>query len=165
MRDRPGPDPARGVPPGVAERLVVPWTPGNSGRGKGPQFKAQSGRGRQPGDWREPIHSTYRLGDSGTSARAAVNQPTLTAEWEDRDYTGLVREPDAGNPPVRFDERGVEAEYGHPTMPPRHTSTLLLILAASPFLLPVPVSAPWAEINAEKCQVRTLCSSFQDFLY
>jgi hypothetical protein len=40
-----------------------------------------------------------------------------------------------------------------------------LILAASPFLLPVPVSAPWAEINAEKCQVRTLCSSFQDFLY
>ena len=69
------------------------------------------------------------------SARAAVNQPTLTAEWEDRDYTGLVREPDGGNPPVRFDERGVETEYGHLTMPPRHTSTLLLILAASLFLL------------------------------
>ena len=82
------------------------------------------------------MNSTYRLGDSGNSARAAVNQPTLTAEWEDRDYTGLVREPDAGNPPVRFDERGVETEYGHPTMPPRHTSTLLLILAASSFLLP-----------------------------
>ena len=27
-------------------------------------------------------------------------------------------------------------------MPPRHTSTLLLILAASPFLFPVPFSAP-----------------------
>ena len=81
------------------------------------------------------MNSTYRLGDSGNSARAAVNQPTLTAEWEDRHYTGLVREPDAGNPPVRFDERGVETEYGHPTMPPRHTSTLLLILAVSPFLL------------------------------
>jgi hypothetical protein len=24
----------------------------------------------------------------------------------------LVREPDAGNPPVRFDERGVETEQG-----------------------------------------------------
>jgi hypothetical protein len=50
-----------------------------------------------------------------------------------------VREPDAGNPPVRFDERGVEPEHGrtseapateragnsyvHPT-PPAHTSTL-----------------------------------------
>ena len=37
-----GPDPARGVPPGVAERPVVPLTPGNSGRGKGPQFKANA---------------------------------------------------------------------------------------------------------------------------
>ncbi len=34
---------------------------------------------------------------------------------------GLVREPDAGNPPVRFDERGVETER----QPPRHSSTLL----------------------------------------
>ncbi len=25
---------------------------------------------------------------------------------------GLVREPDAGNPPVRFDEREVETEHG-----------------------------------------------------
>jgi hypothetical protein len=24
---------------GVADRLVVPWTPGNAGRGKGPEFK------------------------------------------------------------------------------------------------------------------------------
>ena len=33
----------------------------------------------------------------------------------------LLREPDAGNPPVRFDERDVETE---PTPPPRHVSTL-----------------------------------------
>ena len=33
---------------------------------------------------------------------------------------------------IRFDERGVETEYGHPTMPPRHTSTLLLILGGCP---------------------------------
>jgi len=80
----PQPDAREGQagPPGVAERLGVPWTPGNAGRGKGPQFKAQSGRGRQPGDWREPMNSTYGLGHSGTSARADVNQPTLTAVWE-----------------------------------------------------------------------------------
>ena len=53
----------------------------------------------------------------------------------------LVREPDAGNRPVRFDERGVETEHGRDTVtlaterasnreyklrpkPPRHFSTL-----------------------------------------
>jgi len=51
----------------------------------------------------------------------------------------LVREPDAGNPPVRFDEGGVETEHGTatkapatervgqrlcPPAPPHHTSTL-----------------------------------------
>src|SRR5262245_38589217 len=50
----------------------------------------------------------------------------------------LVREPDAGNPPVRFDERDVETEHGKATKtpatervgncyatpkPPRHVST------------------------------------------
>ncbi len=56
----------------------------------------------------------------------------------------LVREPDAGNPPVRFDEREVETEHGmrllrhrpgkprHGIMPkptpPRHLSTLPGIL-------------------------------------
>src|SRR5262249_40958355 len=53
-----------------------------------------------------------------------VRQPTLTKVWEIRDPTGLVREPDAGNLHVRFDERGVETEHDHPMMPPRHTSTL-----------------------------------------
>jgi hypothetical protein len=53
---------ARGRPPdsregqagsrGVAERLVVPSRPGNSGGGKGPQFRTRTRRGRRPGDWR-----------------------------------------------------------------------------------------------------------------
>lgn len=34
----------------------------------------------------------------------------------------LVRKPDAGKRPVRFDERGVETEH----QPPRHSSTLLI---------------------------------------
>jgi hypothetical protein len=37
---------------GVAERPVVPPTPGNFGRGKGPWFKVNARRDRQPGDWR-----------------------------------------------------------------------------------------------------------------
>ncbi len=58
----------------------------------------------------------------------------------------LVREPDAGNPHVRFDEREVETEHGTaseaPTTervgngwafskPPRHTSTLHAALVKS----------------------------------
>jgi len=42
--------------PGVAERFVVPLKPGNSGGGKGPQFKTDAIRGEGPGDW-EPINS------------------------------------------------------------------------------------------------------------
>jgi hypothetical protein len=44
--------------PGVAERPVVPSKPGSSGGGKGPWFKVNVRRDRQPGDWREPITST-----------------------------------------------------------------------------------------------------------
>jgi len=40
----------------------------------------------------------------------------------------FLREPDAGNPHVRFDERDVETER---FAPPRHVSTL-------PFCLPIP---------------------------
>jgi hypothetical protein len=43
---------------GATERPVVPMKPGNSGRGKGPWFKANARSGRQPGDWREPNTST-----------------------------------------------------------------------------------------------------------
>src|SRR4030095_8432326 len=42
--------------PGVTERFVVPWKPGNAGGGKGPQFKTDAGRGEGPGDW-----ATYQL--------------------------------------------------------------------------------------------------------
>ena len=35
----------------VAERVVVPLKPGNSGGGKGPQFKTDAGRGEGHGDW------------------------------------------------------------------------------------------------------------------
>src|ERR1700740_569627 len=41
---------------GVAERLVVPLKPGNSGGGKGSQFKTDARRREGPGDW-----ATYQL--------------------------------------------------------------------------------------------------------
>ena len=34
---------------GVADRLVVPWTPGNAGRGKGPELKTSVPRGTRAG--------------------------------------------------------------------------------------------------------------------
>ena len=40
----------------MAERFVVPRKPGNSGGGKGPQFKTDAGRGEGHGDW-----ATYQL--------------------------------------------------------------------------------------------------------
>ena len=40
----------------VAERFVVPLKPGNSGEGKGPQFKTDAIRSEGPGDW-----ETYQL--------------------------------------------------------------------------------------------------------
>jgi hypothetical protein len=39
-------------PFGIAERLVVPRKPGNSGGGKGPQLKADARSDEGTGDWR-----------------------------------------------------------------------------------------------------------------
>jgi hypothetical protein len=40
-------------PFGMAERLAVPTKPGNSGRGKGPQLKADARSDDGKGDWRQ----------------------------------------------------------------------------------------------------------------
>ena len=94
--------------PGVAERFVVPLKPGNAGGGKEPQFKTDAIRGDGPGDW-----ATYqlRLVFRNCRWRCTRNQKA----WS------LVREPDAGNLPVRFDERDVET--GVMVEPLRHRQT------------------------------------------
>jgi hypothetical protein len=83
----------------MAERLVVPLKPGNSGGGKGPQLKAgaRSDDGREIGA--EPDNSRLfpEVADSVTCNGYG-------------DCVSLLREPDAANPHVRFDERGVETE-------------------------------------------------------
>ena len=76
---------------------------------------------------------------SRTRVRAAEPRP-VSASSLVGETMNLVREPDAGNPPVRFDEREVETEHGMRLMrhrrgnpdngimpkpnPPRHLSTL-----------------------------------------
>ncbi len=55
---------------GVAERLVVPLKPGNSGGGKGPQFKTDARRSEGPG----------RLGDLSTPDSVQKLQTALHAK-------------------------------------------------------------------------------------
>ena len=54
---KPQPDSREGQagPPGVADGFVVPGKPGNSGGGKGPEFKEAGRRGNGQGEWRKPI--------------------------------------------------------------------------------------------------------------
>ena len=79
---------------GVAEGLVVPMKPGNAGGGKGPWFKAtrEVARARRNG------------------ATLALRSTSGVAEGVTGVSLSLVREPDAGNLHVRFDEGDVETE-------------------------------------------------------
>ena len=100
-------------PPGVADRPVVPLKPGNSGGGKGPEFKEVARRGNGQGEWRKPTNIPIK------TFKIRRRRPTEPNCSRGRAWCFLVREPDAGKPPVRFDERGVETER----QPPRHSST------------------------------------------
>src|SRR5437016_11376651 len=51
------------------------------------------------------MHISSMFWGCSTQRRSAATSRTRTART-------LVREPDAGNPPVRFDERGVKTEHG-----------------------------------------------------
>ena len=82
---------------GVAERFAVPLKPGNAGGGKGPQFKTDAIRGEGPLEIGQPINS----------ASVQKLQKALHAKAK---AWSLVREPDAGDLHVRFDERDVETE-------------------------------------------------------
>jgi hypothetical protein len=50
--DQPAARERKAGPFGMAERLVVPAKPGNSGGGKGPQLKADARSDEGTGDWR-----------------------------------------------------------------------------------------------------------------
>ena len=85
---------------GMAERLVVPMKPGNSGGGKGLQLKADA-----------------RSDDRTRRLAISLTTPELFSEVADGvtcnrfgDCVSLLREPEAGNPHIRFDEREQEPE-------------------------------------------------------
>jgi hypothetical protein len=99
--DQPTTRESQAGPCGVAERPVVPQKPGNAGGGKGPQLKANAESDKGPGI----------LAMSLTTPTSVQKlQTALHAKGDDS--VRLLREPDAGNPPVRFDERDVETEHG-----------------------------------------------------
>src|SRR5437016_7785890 len=64
-----------------SERSIVPLKPGNAGGGKGPWFKEQRPKWRQPGDWCEPSTSTQ-----GWEATADV-----ACQSEECTYVPLLR--------------------------------------------------------------------------
>lgn len=86
-------------PTGMAEGLAVLRKPGNSGGGKGPQLKADARRdeGREIGD--EPDNSQLFSRVAGGVTCDGLGH-----------CVSLLREPDAANPHVRFDERCVKTE-------------------------------------------------------
>src|SRR5260370_42783 len=91
-----------------------------------------------------PIASNH---DAAVPAGTSVPVKNQQSCWSVGCHANLVGEPDAANPHVRFDERGVEPEHGgllghrhtkEPATrkatpkPPRHSSTLLRVLDGQP---------------------------------
>ena len=52
------------------------------------------------------------INDSAVPAGTSVSVKDQRPSWSVSRHANLVGEPDAGNPHVRFDERGVETEQG-----------------------------------------------------
>jgi hypothetical protein len=92
-------------PLGESERPIVPSKPGNAGGGKGPQFQVNGGSGES-----RRVAQAYYL-HTGSEVMGTVAR--LSEEWRKPSWATacvLVREPDAANPQVRFDEGEVETE-------------------------------------------------------
>ena len=84
---------------GVAERLVVPEKLGNAGGGKEPQFESSARRKQGHGDWWKRLIAP----ESVRTLQTALHAKAFRGRRHD-----LVREPGAGKPHARFDERGEE---------------------------------------------------------
>jgi len=82
---------------GMAERLVVPMKPGNSGGGRGSQLQGGRKKRRRKG----------RLAISLAAPEVVFRSCRRRHMQCYGDCVSLLREPDAANPHVRFDERGV----------------------------------------------------------
>src|SRR3981189_1723896 len=118
---------------GVAERFVVPLKPGNSGGGKGPQFKTDAIRGEGPGVGKA-INS-----DKGTEAADGVGRESVKSC--PRAGCGKsacpVRCARCGNgamvEPLRHRQTKGAATDMFYLMPPRHISTYMSAKLSRPF--------------------------------
>ena len=89
----------------------TPWKPGNAGGGKEPHFGRVVGKDNGHGDWLRPRNPN----NAQASRKATLLRAKIVTPCREHDRVPLVKpvgEPDAGNPHVRFDERGVETEHG-----------------------------------------------------
>src|SRR5450759_518813 len=73
VRSQPDAREGQAGPHRVADRLVVPGKPGNSGGGKGPEFKKDGCRGKGQGEWRKP--DTSRSNGQDPKAPSHLVQP------------------------------------------------------------------------------------------
>jgi hypothetical protein len=102
-------------PPGVADGFVVPGKPGNSGGGKGPEFKEAGRRGKRTGRVAKaysPPHERSRsegIGPHGEISRSRRVLPCPRA--------GCGKSARPGS---------TSGEWKRSFEPPRHSSTLLL---------------------------------------
>jgi hypothetical protein len=104
-----------------SDRVIVPSKPGNAGRGKDPDFWYVCRRRRGLVTWRKPIK--HRLKPDAIRANS-VATPRRRRGMEHAHATARrmpamkpVGKPDAGNPHVRFDERGGETGRANGTAP------------------------------------------------
>ena len=118
-----------------SDGVVVPLKPGNAGGGKDPDFWCVCRRRRGSVTWREPVK--HRLRPGAFRANFVVTPRRCgDVEYAHVDARRMpamkpVGKPDAGNPHVRFDERGGETGRFGDTAP-------LLDSTVKSFLIPQP---------------------------
>lgn len=91
-------------PLGVADGYVVPGKPGNSGGGKGPEFKEVARRGKGQGEWRKPVNlPTQRSRSEGGDPPSPTGHTEVLGASLSESRMREIRT-------SWFDERGVETE-------------------------------------------------------
>ena len=104
-KDQPDAREGQAGPCGVADRLVVPLKPSNAGGGKGPDFGNGLEAGRIGRVTMLSMTSKKRFGSAEGSSGGGEGAVSCRHVCRQANPVG---EPDAGNLPVRFDEREVE---------------------------------------------------------
>jgi hypothetical protein len=113
-------------PPGVADRLVVPRKPGNSGGGKEPEFKEAARRGKGQGEWCKPRNLPIKGSRSEGVGPQSLWFCVSLSESRMREIRTSW-----------FDERGVETERQPPLHIYSSSYIWLTVLRAERILWPL----------------------------